>query len=188
MNFESVVGHDAALVLTAADAAFSAAQAGAVGAALGNRAFTNLPVTPGTLTSTEGTTVIVASLFTPRGSGLFAVHFNWAYELSAADTIGFAAISLNGATASGGNAIGISGPMVYETSGHAISVTGSSGASAGTYDIVVPTPAIGSLSGNIAGPCQLLLHQQGMIGLAVATVGGAVITFTSLTAPIFELP
>jgi hypothetical protein len=188
MNFENIIGHDASLALTASDAVLLAARSNAATAPLSNRAFTSLPVTPGALVSTEGTTIVVASLFVPKGSGVFLVSFNFSYSLSAADTIGFAAISLNGALASGGNAEGIVGPMVYETSGHPISVSGTSGASAGSYDIIVPTPAIGSLSGNISGPCQLLQHQQGAICLGVATVGGAVITFTSLTALIFELP
>ena len=188
MQFEATFGHDASLVLTAADEVLLAARSNAPVAAFGNRAFTSLPVTPGTLVSTEGSTVLVAALFVPKASGVFQVNFNFAFSLSAADTIGFAATSLSSALASGGNAVGIVGPMVYETSGHPISVSGSAGATAGVFDAVVPTPAIDGLSGNISGPCQCLLRQQSCILLDVATVGGAVITFTSLTALIYELP
>ena len=188
MEFEATFGNDASLVATAADLALNAARSNALAASFGNRAFTNLPVTPGTLSSTETTTTIAAGLFTPKGSGLFQVNFNVAFSMSIADTLGFAAFSVTGATASGGIAVGVTGAMTYETSGHPITVTGSAGGSAGAWDADVPVAAINPLTAQISGPIVLPVGQVGCIGLSMATVGGSVITFTSLTFLIYELP
>jgi hypothetical protein len=185
------IGEDDALLANAADMALIRAQAGSGSVSLMNRAYTALGVSPGTLTSTTSAKIVAAAPFTPKTSGLFSVMFNVNYSLSAADTVGFTVIAFvptPSVAVTGGVSGCAVGGLVYETSGHAISVTGSGGPSAGASDIVVPTPAIGLLSSNISGPLVLPMGVQSAIALSAQTIGGAIITFTSLTALIFELP
>jgi hypothetical protein len=180
---------DSSFLASQADIASAFARANQTIVAAGNRAFTNISVSPGDLVGTNIPQYIAAVFLKPVSSGLFAVAFNLEFALGSADTIGIAALSvLNTAIINGGVTTGTTGGLRYETTGHAISFTGGSGGpSAGGYNAVVPTPAIGFLSANIAGPISLPAA-GGFICLSLATVGENTVSGMSMTALIYELP
>jgi hypothetical protein len=185
----NVVHIDSSFLATQADIASAFARANQTIVAAGNRAFTNISVRPGDITGTSTPAYIAAVFLKPKSSGLFVVMFNVEFILAAADTIGIAAASvLSTAIISGGVTTGTTGGLLYETTGHPIAITGGSGGpSAGSYNAVIPTPAIGALSADISGPITLP-GAGGFITLSVATEGENVMSGISMTALIYELP
>jgi hypothetical protein len=190
MQVEGNIGHDLSLIANAADIAMALARAGNSGSA--NRAGTIGIVNPGDLASTSSSTIVAAVPLIPKASGIFVCMFTVEFALAAADTVGFAGISLfpsPAVTVSGGSQTGTFGGLHYEATGLPIATTGTSGFAFGQNDQVIPTDQIADVTAVVAGPVYAAAHVGTTIAIGVScqTTGGHAITGMNLTFLCYEL-